>query len=120
MVLFETNVPEVVKSAFLNRLRSIPDVEIVYGGDEDIMVHVSGDPVVIQGKVMGASWYVEVFRRWRYTPSKMMFVEPYPAASFMAVSSLNDVDQNVQEEVAAINIKAFEVLRDERQANNPR
>jgi hypothetical protein len=124
--------PIIIQNAYLNALLSIPDVVVRTGVSAehyDVVVSVTGmETKDTYGNVMGDTWYYEVYRDWACTlPDSSSFSALYEyftssgpnshGVTALNTAPLNRVAGVVQEDVAVINVQAFEKLRQERDAS---
>jgi hypothetical protein len=133
-LIVEDNTPIVVQNAFMNGLRSIPDVVVKTGvssESEDVVVQVRGLENEDRGHAVGETWKWDVYRYWYCgTPASPFTVYQNRRAfsirtrmlkeSFdggLSTASLSDAESSVRENVATINAQAFEKLRQERDAS---
>jgi hypothetical protein len=118
-LLLEDSTPIVVQNAFMNGLRSTPDVVVGTAMPAaDVVVFVKGfENKDTNGKVIGGTWYYRVIRWWHCAGPVL---PPLLAEEFdetMSVAPLSKTEASVQDDVATINVKTFEKLRQERDAS---
>jgi hypothetical protein len=121
-LIAEDGTPIIVQNAFLNGLRSIPDV-ITFGGlakkSDDVVVYVHGfENKDTLGNALGSIWYYRVYRLWHCAGPAVppMLFEHLDEG--LRGAPLSEAEALVREDVAAINVRAFEKLRQEREASH--
>jgi hypothetical protein len=118
-LVMESNTPIIVQNAFLNGLRSTPDV--VVGTDtpaEDVVVYVHGfENKDTNGNVTGDTWYFQVFRWWHCAGPAVPALLQEHFNGTLSIALPSNAEASVREDVADINVRAFEKLRQERDAS---
>jgi hypothetical protein len=121
LLLMKSDVPNAVQSAFQNALRAIPDIEVRSGSgaENDLVIGVIGTEIKANdGIVMGFIWHWEAFRGWRCGPPVPILEEKFDAG--LSVIPSSELEAVVKSDVAKINAKTLEKLRQERDASQPK
>jgi hypothetical protein len=118
-LLTENSTPIVFQNAFMNGLRSIPDVvRTDISPESDVAVYVFGLEIRdTLRNVIVDTWHYMVYRYWSCVGSVPMLQEYFGGS--MAFAKLSNVEAPMREDVATINVKFFEKLRQEREVSRP-
>jgi hypothetical protein len=118
-LITEDSTPIVFQNAFMNGLRSIPDVVVrtSLSPESDVTVYVSGIEIRdTVGKVIVYTWHYMAYRYWSCVGAVPMLLEYFGGS--MSFAKPSNVEASMREDVATINVKFFEKLRQEREASH--